>query len=229
MPTRVIREALESFPCSLIQGYGQTEGTTMTFLSQEDHYAAINQNLHPERLRSCGREGFVTSVRIVDTEGNIVPQDNNSPGEIIVKSKANMLGYFGRPDLTQQTIRNGWMWTGDIATWDSEGYCYIVDRAKDMIISGGENIYSVQVEEAIGKNEGVLEVAVIGVPDDEWGESVKAFVVAKPGYTLTSDDIMATAKENLASYQKPKFVEFVPELPKASTGKILKRDLRTRP
>lgn len=227
MPTRVIREALDSFPCSLIQGYGQTEGTTMTFLSQEDHYAAINQNLHPERLRSCGREGFVTSVRIVDTEGNIVPQDNKSPGEIIVKSKANMLGYFGRPDLTQQTIRNGWMWTGDIATWDSEGYCYIVDRAKDMIISGGENIYSVQVEEAIGKNEGVLEVAVVGVPDDEWGESVKAFVVAKPGYTLTSDDIMTTAKENLASYQKPKFVEFVPELPKAPTGKILKRDLRS--
>lgn len=226
MPTRVIREALDSFPCSLIQGYGQTEGTTMTFLSQEDHYAAINQNIHPERLRSCGREGFVTSVRIVDTEGNIVPQDNKSPGEIIVKSKANMLGYFGRPDLTQQTIRNGWMWTGDIATWDSEGYCYIVDRAKDMIISGGENIYSVQVEEAIGKNEGVLEVAVVGVPDDEWGESVKAFVVAKPGYTLTSDDIMTTAKENLASYQKPKFVEFVPELPKAPTGKILKRDLR---
>ena len=177
MPSRVIREALDSFPCSLIQGYGQTEGTTMTFLNQEDHYQAIREDFRPERLRSCGREGFVTTVRIVDTSGKVVPQDNETPGEIIIKSKANMLGYFGRPDLTSKTIQDGWMWTGDIARWDSEGYCYIVDRAKDMIISGGENIYSIQVEEAIAKNEGVLEVAVIGVPEDEWGESVKAFVV----------------------------------------------------
>ena len=145
-----------------------------------------------------------------------------------IKSKANMLGYFGRPDLTSKTIQDGWMWTGDIATWDSEGYCYIVDRAKDMIISGGENINSIQVEEAIAKNEGVLEVAVIGVPDDEWGESVKAFVVSKPGFSLTSEDIVATASKNLASYQKPKFVEFVSELPKAPTGKILKRNLRNQ-
>ena len=226
-PSRVIREALDAFPCSLIQGYGQTEGTTMTFLSQEDHNLAIRENVHPERLRSCGREGFVTTIRIVDADGNVVPQDNETPGEIIVKSKANMIGYFGRPDLTSQTIRNGWMWTGDIATWDSDGYCYIVDRAKDMIISGGENIYSIQVEEAIAKHQGVLEVAVIGIPDDEWGESVKAFVVAKPGYDLSPEDIMLTAKSNLASYQKPKYVEFVKELPKAPTGKILKRNLRS--
>ena len=226
MPSRVIREALDSFPCSLIQGYGQTEGTTMTFLNQEDHYQAIREDFRPERLRSCGREGFVTTVRIVDTSGKVVPQDNETPGEIIIKSKANMLGYFGRPDLTSKTIHDGWMWTGDIATWDSEGYCYIVDRSKDMIISGGENIYSIQVEEAIAKNEGVLEVAVVGIPDDEWGESVKAFVVSKPGFSLTSEDIVATASKNLASYQKPKFVEFVSELPKAPTGKILKRNLR---
>ena len=199
----------------------------MTFLSQEDHNLAIRENFHPERLRSCGREGFVTTIRIVDADGNVVPQDNETPGEIIVKSKANMIGYFGRPDLTSQTIRNGWMWTGDIATWDSDGYCYIVDRAKDMIISGGENIYSIQVEEAIAKHQGVLEVAVIGIPDDEWGESVKAFVVAKPGYDLSPEDIMLTAKSNLASYQKPKYVEFVKELPKAPTGKILKRNLRS--
>lgn len=228
MPSRVIREALDSFPCSLIQGYGQTEGTTMTFLNQEDHYQAIREDFRPERLRSCGREGFVTTVRIVDTSGKVVPQDNKTPGEIIIKSKANMLGYFGRPDLTSKTIQDGWMWTGDIATWDSEGYCYIVDRAKDMIISGGENIYSIQVEEAIAKNEGVLEVAVVGIPDDEWGESVKAFVVSKPGFSLTSEDIVATASKNLASYQKPKFVEFVSELPKAPTGKILKRNLRNQ-
>ena len=120
------------------------------------------------------------------------------------------------------------MWTGDIATWDEESYCFIVDRAKDMIISGGENIYSVQVEEAIAKHDAVLEVAVIGVPDDEWGESVKAYVVLKPGRATSEAEIIQIAKENLASYQKPRSVEFVDALPKAPTGKILKRELREK-
>ncbi|MBN39238.1 MAG: AMP-dependent synthetase [Acidimicrobiaceae bacterium] len=227
MPSRVISEALAAFPCTLIQGYGQTEGTTMTFLSQEDHIRAIGDGYRVDRLRSCGKEGFVTSIRIVDQEGNPVPKDGKTPGEIIVKSPANMIGYFERPDLTAETIRDGWMWTGDIATWDEDSYCFIVDRAKDMIISGGENIYSAQVEEAIAKNDAVLEVAVIGVPDDEWGESVKAFVVLKPGRTSNDTEIIQTAKENLASYQKPRSVEFVDALPKAATGKILKRELRS--
>jgi len=228
MPSRVIAEALSAFPCTLLQGYGQTEGTTMTFLSQEDHIRAIRDGHRTERLRSCGREGFITTVRVVDDHGIDIPQDGKTPGQIIVKSPANMLGYFERPDLTAETIRDGWMWTGDIATWDEDGYCFIVDRAKDMIISGGENIYSVQVEEAIAKNPAVLEVAVIGIPDDEWGESVKAFVVLKPGRNANEAEIIETAKDNLASYQKPRTVEFVNELPKAQTGKILKRELRQR-
>ena len=226
MPSRVIKEAMEKFPCTLIQGYGQTEGTTMTFLSQEDHIRAIKDDYHPERLKACGREGFVTSVRVVDDDGNDVPCDGKTPGQIIVKSEANMVEYFRRPDLTAQTIRDGWMWTGDIATMDAERYVYIVDRAKDMIISGGENIYSVQVEEAIAKHPSVLETAVIGIPDDEWGESVKAYVVLKPDTSATEDEIIETAKANLASYQKPRAVEFIDELPKAPTGKILKRVLR---
>jgi long-chain acyl-CoA synthetase len=228
MPSRIIEEALNAFPCTLIQGYGQTEGTTMTFLSQEDHIRAIRDGYRPERLRSCGREGFITRIRVVDNNGNDIPKDRKTPGEIIVKSPANMVGYFQRPDLTEKTIRDGWMWTGDIATWDEDGYCFIVDRAKDMIISGGENIYSIQVEEAIARNEAVLEVAVIGVPDNEWGESVKAYVVLKPGFKANANDIISTAKENLASYQKPRSVEFVDALPKAPTGKILKRELRER-
>ena len=118
------------------------------------------------------------------------------------------------------------MWTGDIATMDSEHYVFIKDRAKDMIISGGENIYSVQVEEAICKHPAVLETAVIGIPDDEWGESVKAYVVLKPETQASEQEIIDEAKKNLASYQKPKFVEFIDELPKAPTGKILKRLLR---
>lgn len=225
MPSNIVRQALDSFPCTLIQGYGQTEGTTMTFLSQEDHLDAV-KGIHPERLRSCGREGFVTSVRVVDPDGRDVPKDGRTAGQIIVRSPANMVGYLNRPDLTAQTLRDGWMWTGDVATWDEDSYVFIVDRAKDMIISGGENIYSVQVEEAIASHPAVLEVAVIGVPDEEWGETVKGFVVLKPGTEATEQDIIDQARQHLASYQKPRSVEFVSELPKAPTGKILKRELR---
>jgi long-chain acyl-CoA synthetase len=179
-------------------------------------------------LASCGREGFVTSIRVVDQAGRPVARDGKSTGEIIVRSAANMLGYWGKPELTAQTLRDGWMWTGDVARWDEDGYVFIVDRAKDMIISGGENIYSTQVEAAIYKHEAVLEAAVVGVPDDEWGEAVKAIVVLKPGYTATAEEIIQTARQHLASYQKPRFVEFVSSLPKAPTGKILKRELRAK-
>ena len=225
MPHTVVAAALDKFPCTLIQGYGQTEGMTMCFLSQEDHADAINDN-HPERLSSCGREGFVTSVKLVDAQGREVPRDGQTAGEILVQSEANMVGYWGKPDLTAETIRDGWMWTGDIATWDEDGYVFIVDRAKDMIISGGENIYSTQVEAAVHQHPAVLESAVFGVPDDEWGEAVKAVVVLKPGKVATEQEIIDTAAKHLASYQKPKSVDFVDDLPKAPTGKILKRTLR---
>jgi len=225
MPHSVVAAALEAFPCTLIQGYGQTEGMTMSFLSQEDHNRAISGD-HPERLSSCGREGFVTRVKLINGDKEEVPRDGKTPGEILVKSEANMVGYWRRPDLTEQTIHDGWMHTGDVATWDEEGYIFIVDRAKDMIISGGENIYSTQVEDALHQHPAVLESAVFGVPDDVWGEAVKAAVVLKPGMTATADEIIATASEHLASYQKPKSVDFVDSLPKAPTGKILKRELR---
>jgi acyl-CoA synthetase (AMP-forming)/AMP-acid ligase II len=226
MPSTVVAAALESFPCTIIQGYGQTEGMTMSFLSQEDHLRALAGD-HPERLDSCGREGFVTEMRLVDPDGVLVPRDGDTPGEIIVRSEANMVGYWQRPDLTSETIRDGWMWTGDIAVWDGAGYIFIVDRAKDMIISGGENIFSTQVEAAIHKHEGVLESAVFGIPDDQWGEAVKAVVVMKPGQSATEQEIIDICAQHLASYQKPKSVDFVESLPKAPTGKILKRELRT--
>jgi len=225
MPHNVVAAALDKFPCTLIQGYGQTEGMTMTFLSQEDHAKAIS-GCHPERLSSCGREGFVTTIKLVDANGNTIPKDGETAGEIVVQSEANMVGYWRKPELTKETIRDGWMWTGDIATWDEDGYVFIVDRAKDMIISGGENIYSTQVEAAVHQHPSVLESAVFGVPDDEWGEAVKAVVVLKPGKTATEQEIIDMAAEHLASYQKPKSVDFVDDLPKAPTGKILKRDLR---
>ncbi|MDG2461006.1 MAG: AMP-binding protein [Luminiphilus sp.] len=225
MPRSVVEAALKAFPCTMIQGYGQTEGMTMTFLSQEDHQCAVEGH-HPERLGSCGREGFVSEIRVVDPQGQPVPKDGQSAGEIVVRSEANMLGYWRRPDLTEKTLRDGWMWTGDIATWDDEGYVFIVDRAKDMIISGGENIYSTQVEAAIHQHPAVLESAVFGIPDDVWGEAVKGVVVLKPGQSATEKEIIAEASKFLASYQKPKSVDFVDALPKAPTGKILKRELR---
>jgi long-chain acyl-CoA synthetase len=225
MPATVVKAALESFPCTLIQGYGQTEGMTMTFLSQEDHARAIRGD-HPERLASCGRQGFVTTIELQDEAGRPIPRDGVATGEICVRSEANMLGYWRKPELTAETFRNGWMRTGDVATWDADGYVFIVDRAKDMIISGGENIYSTQVEAAIHKHDGVLECAAIGVPDDEWGEAVKVIVVMKPGRSATAQEIVDTARKHLASYMKPRSVEFVDALPKAPTGKILKRELR---
>jgi acyl-CoA synthetase (AMP-forming)/AMP-acid ligase II len=225
MPHSVVEAALASFPCTIIQGYGQTEGMTMSFLSQEDHVRALAGD-HPERLSSCGREGFVTEIRLADPDGNTVPRDSATPGEILVRSEANMIGYWQRPDLTEQTIRDGWMWTGDIAVWDEDGYIFIVDRAKDMIISGGENIFSTQVEAAIHQHPGVLESAVFGIPDDEWGEAVKAVVVMKPGQSASEREVIDAAAKHLASYQKPKSVDFVDSLPKAPTGKILKRQLR---
>lgn len=225
MPPNVVQAALEAFPCELIQGYGQTEGATMTFLSQEDHRDAL-RGVHPERLRSCGREGFVSEICVADAEGRPVARDGTTTGQILVRSPANMMEYWQRSDLTRETLRDGWMWTGDIATWDAGSYVYIVDRAKDMIITGGENVYSVQVEAAIHKHPAVLEAAVIGVPDDEWGESVKAVVVLKPGEEATEQEIIETARTHLASYQKPRSVDFVEALPKAPTGKILKRELR---
>jgi acyl-CoA synthetase (AMP-forming)/AMP-acid ligase II len=225
MPRSVVEAALKAFPCTMIQGYGQTEGMTMTFLSQEDHQRAVAGD-HPERLGSCGREGFVSEIRVVDPEGRPVLKDGSAYGEIIVRSEANMIGYWRRPDLTEKTLRDGWMWTGDIAVWDEQGYVFIVDRAKDMIISGGENIYSTQVEAAIHQHAAVLESAVFGVPDNVWGEAVKAVVVLKPGQAATETEIIAEASKHLASYQKPKTVDFVDALPKAPTGKILKRELR---
>ena len=227
MPQTVVKAALEAFPCTLIQGYGQTEGMTMTFLAQEDHAAAIAGD-NPQRLKSCGREGFVTRVKLVGKDGRTTPKDSTTPGEILVKSEANMQGYWQKPELTQETIKNGWMHTGDIAVWDEQGYVYIVDRAKDMIISGGENIYSTQVEAAIHQHPSVLETAVIGIPDNEWGETVMAYVVLKPGTSATPEEITETATAHLASYQKPRRIEFVDSLPKAPTGKILKRDLRDK-
>lgn len=221
----VVKEALARLPCDLMQGFGQTEGGTMSFLTPDVHREAA-QGIKPYRLRSCGREAFLSTLRVVDDGGREVPRDRNTVGEIVTRSEANMVGYWNRPEETAATLRDGWLYTGDLATWDEDGFLYIMDRKKEMIISGGENIYPAQIENVIYRHPSVLEVAVIGVPDDTWGEAVKAVVALKPGATATEQEIIELTRRELASYMKPKSVDFIESLPKSSTGKILKRELR---
>jgi acyl-CoA synthetase (AMP-forming)/AMP-acid ligase II len=147
-------------------------------------------------------------------------------GEIVVRSECMTIGYWKLPEETAKTIRGGWLYTGDFGRKDEAGYVYIVDRKNDMIISGAKNIYPREIEEVLYRHPAVLETTVIGVPDDHWGESVKALVVLKDGATATEEELISFCKENLASYKKPRYVEFRKELPKSPTGKILKRLIR---
>ena len=217
VPVSLLHE-YEALGISLFQAYGLTESCGPgTLLLPEDGEAKVG---------SCGRPQMHTEINIIDSDGNTIPMGSDQAGELLVGGRHLMKEYWNNPQATAETLIDGWLHTGDICTWDAEGFVTICDRMKDMIISGGENIYSTQVESAIHKHEGVLECAVIGIPDDEWGEAVKAVVVMKPGESATEADIISTAKEHLASYQKPKSVDFVNSLPKAPTGKILKRELR---
>jgi long-chain acyl-CoA synthetase len=225
MPEPVIRRAMTELGCDLTQGYGQTEGGTMTFLPPWVHRDALEgKNTH--RLKSCGLESHMNSVRVLDEDGNPVPRDRETVGEIVVRSEANMLRYWNQPEMTAQTIKDGWMWTGDAATWDEDGFVYIVDRKKEMIISGGENIYPAQVEQVLYQHPAVLAAAVVGVPDDTWGEAVHAEVVLKPGETATEDELIELVRSQLASYMKPRSVAFVDELPMSPTGKIMKHVIK---
>ncbi len=167
-------------------------------------------------------------VRVVREDGTDVKRDMKETGEIIARSDCLMKEYFRMPEKTQETIKNGWIYTGDIASMDEVGYIYILDRKNDLIISGGINIYPREVEEVLYTHPAVVEAAVVGVPDDEWGEKVKAYIALKPGTIATEQEIIDFAKGKLASYKKPKEVEFLDSLPKGSTGKILKKELKKR-
>ena len=191
MAESVVREIMERFPCDLMQGYGQTEGCTMSTLPPWVH-REIRAGIGTYRAASCGLEVHLTSLRVVDEAGLPVARDRSTVGEIVVKSPANMVGYWRRPELTAEVFRDGggWMRTGDVAAWDQDGFVYIVDRAKEMVISGGENIYPAQVEACIYRHPAVLECAVFGVPDPTWGEALKAVVVLRPGMSATEAEII---------------------------------------
>jgi acyl-CoA synthetase (AMP-forming)/AMP-acid ligase II len=165
-------------------------------------------------------------VRIVDEDDQSRPA--GEMGEIVVRGDIVMKGYWNKPEATAETLRGGWLHTGDIGYMDEDGYLFITDRKKDMIISGGSNVYPREIEEVICTHPGVYEVAVIGVPDARWGEATKAMVVARPGASLTEAEIVEHCRRHLASYKKPQSVEFLPALPKNAYGKVLKRELRDR-
>jgi len=224
MPVELLKKAMNRFKCQFVQMYGQTEtGPCTTVLRPEDHVFEGSE-AEMARLASAGRAVLDYEIRIVNETGKDVA--TNEVGEIIVRSEAMTAGYWNLPEKTARTIKEGWLYTGDFGRFDESGYVFIVDRKDDMIISGGKNIYPREIEEVIYTHEAVLEAAVTGVPDDYWGESVKAFVVLKKGMCATEDEIINLCKTTIASYKKPRSVEFVQQLPKSPTGKILKRVIK---
>ena len=219
-PIDLVRNARKTFGCDLAQVYGLTETTgAITYLPPEDH-----EEKNAERLKSCGKAMNGIEIRVVDADGNEVAA--GEVGEIITRSSQNMLGYWNQPEATRRAIRGQWFHTGDAGYLDADGYIYIYDRVKDMIISGGENIYPAEVESALFGHPAVADVAVIGIPDATWGESVKAMVVKKPGANVTAEELIGFARERIAHYKAPRSVDFVETLPRTPTGKILKRELR---
>jgi fatty-acyl-CoA synthase len=220
IPAALLKECIEVFKCGFVQMYGMTETTgTIVALSPEDHVEGM------ERMRSAGKALPGVEIAILDADGTPLPP--RQVGEIATRSGSNMMGYWNLPEATAATLRtDGWLRTGDAGYMDEDGYLYIHDRIKDMIISGGENIYPAEVESALCDHPDVAEAAVIGVPDDKWGEAVKAVVVMKPGKQATATDIINFTRERIAGFKTPKSVEFLPALPRNPSGKILRRQLR---
>jgi acyl-CoA synthetase (AMP-forming)/AMP-acid ligase II len=221
IPLELLRECIKVFGAGFIQAYGMTETTgTIVSLWPEDHDPNGNQ-----RMRGQGRALPGVELKIVDDEGNTLP--SHSVGELMTRSSNNMLHYWKLPEATASTVTaDGWIKTGDAAYMDEDGYLYIHDRMKDMIITGGENVYPAEVESAIYGHPAVAEVAVIGIPDAKWGESVKAVCVPKPGMVIDEADIIAWTRAKIAAFKVPKSVDVIDALPRNASGKILRKDLR---
>jgi long-chain acyl-CoA synthetase len=225
MPPQLMKKAMEKIGPIFIQDFGCAEGGLLTVLPETEHVIdGPEERRH--RLASCGKGLPELEVRVLNERGEDVKP--GEVGELTVKGDTVMAGYWNMPEATADVLRDGRLYTGDLATVDSEGWIYIVDRKKDMIISGGINIYPREVEDVLFAHPAVLEAAVIGVPDEQWGENVKALVVLKPETTCTEEELINHCKTNLASFKKPKSVEFVDTLPRNPSGKVLKRVLREK-
>jgi len=227
MPKELLKKGIERFGTIFMQGYGQSEsGPEVTFLSKKSHQILGKSLEEQKKLASCGQPSLGVHVRVVDDKNNDV--EPYTVGEIILKSRAMMVEYWHKPDETRDVLIDGWLHTGDLGYYDREGYIYIVDRKKDMIISGGENVYPREIEEVLYQHPEVSEAAVIGVPDEVWIERVHALIVLKKGEHTTGNAIIDFCKQHLARYKAPKSVEFVESLPKNPQGKILKKELREK-
>ncbi len=222
MPLELLKQAVQTMPnTQFLQAYGMTETTgTVSILPPEDHSLEGNQ-----RMRSAGKAlpGVEIAVRGADN----VEVPRGDIGEVCIRSPSNTAGYWKLPEATAKTIdADGWLHTGDAGVMDADGYVYIQDRIKDMIISGGENVYPAEVESAIYGHPAIAEVAVIGVPSAKWGEEVKACVVPKPGMEVDAADVIAWTRERIAAFKAPKSVDVIPVMPRNASGKILRRELR---
>jgi long-chain acyl-CoA synthetase len=219
--TSLLKRSIDVMGCSFAQGYGMTEAAPLaTVLDHEERL------VDSPRLRSAGREILGVQATVRREDGELC--QTGEVGEVVLHGPNIMLGYWNKPAETAEVLRDGWYWSRDLGYLDDEGYLFLVDRAKDMIISGGENVYSIEVEDALCTHPDVLEVAVIGVPDDIWGERVHAAVVLRAGAALSEADLRAHCHELIAGYKCPRTMEFLPELPRSGAGKILKREIRDR-
>jgi len=223
MPTAIIAKSQEQLPTTeLLQAYGMTEVSGgLTFLENRDH------DTSGKRVQSAGQALLGCEAKIVNLDGNEVPR--KTIGEVIMTGPPVMKGYWNKPEETAKAVKNGWMHSGDAGYMDDDGYVYIVDRVKDMIISGGENVYSIEVENAIYQHPSVALCAVIGIPDDKWGEAIHAVISLKPDETVTSDAIIAHCRERIAGYKLPRSIEFrnTASMPLSGAGKILKHQIRS--
>jgi len=225
MPVEVLKRGLAVFGPIFLQGYGQTEsGPHSTVLTKNAHRVIELPPSEQSVLASCGQPCLGVHMRIIDEAGNDVAA--REIGEVIIQADRNMTGYWQGAGATAETIKQGWLYTGDLGFYDEKGFIYIADRKKDMIVTGGENVYPKEVEEVLYRHPAVMEAAVIGIPDDYWVERVQAVLVLKKGAQATAEEIIGFCKEHIAHYKAPKGVDFVDFLPKSPQGKILKKDLR---
>ncbi|MCC6194600.1 MAG: AMP-binding protein [Burkholderiales bacterium] len=215
-----LRHAMDVLGCEFAQVYGLTEGLNATVLRT----SRIDVERHPERLGSAGTPAISYDVKVVDAGGGEVPP--GEVGEIIVRGPCLMERYWNAPEATAEALRDGWLHTGDLGRLSEDGYLFVTDRVKDMIVSGGENVYAREVEDAFYEHRDVLEVAVFGIPSETWGEVVHAMVVGREGARLEPDELIRHCRERLAHYKVPRSIEITDSLKKNATGKILKRDLR---
>jgi acyl-CoA synthetase (AMP-forming)/AMP-acid ligase II len=223
IPQGLLARTLSAFPeATFSQGYGMTELSPICAVLPAEYHTP--EGIKLGKLHAAGRPSFITEVRIVDGDDNEVPR--GTVGEIIARGPNVMQGYWKRPEQTAEALKNGWMHTGDGGYMDEDGFIFLVDRIKDMIISGGENVYSAEVESAISKHPAVAVSAVIGIPDKKWGETVHAVITLKPDLTATEEEIIEHCKGLIAGYKCPRSVEFSDALPITATGKLQKNELR---